>query len=325
MAVMAVEEAARSLSPRDRATDPLSDSSWTAARVGRNDVWRLAHRSDAQETFFAKFYTSPAGFQRELSGLRRAWKLALEHDWLMAAEVVIADEEEGFILTRALPGTPLRHLIRKALRRAQPGQLRREALEHTRWALARVIAWIGLWQRASAEEVVNPQDDRPMVVAERIAAKLARLQAGGTRTHSRLASSVSDHAGEIGGLSVLTHGDLSFGNILCDTGRVGIVDFENTGLGLPCRDFAWIRYNLEQGNYRWYYRKSGPLLALVETTPADALAVELYRLEFVIDHLLILQMRSSGPGRWRETLTGAAERRWVGQEFRRLRSVFGAP
>jgi thiamine kinase-like enzyme len=243
----------------------------------------------------------------------------------MAADVLTVDESELFILTKALPGTPLRALIQTALRRAQARHVQRAALEQSRQSLAQVVAWINMLQGVGPQDLGDLQDDRPAAVAERVATKFERLRSGSLASSVAIPWSAPRFPSVLrNGLSVLTHGDLSFGNILCHQGRIGVVDFENMGIGLPHRDVGWIQYNLEQCNYRWYYRSSTPLLQLLELRSSDVAEVSLYRMEYVIDHLLILEARMSGQCGWRERILGRAERRWVQREFTRLSRVLAA-
>lgn len=291
---------------------------WSASRVGRNAVWRVAHRAGSGEAYFAKFYPSACAYRRELGGLQLAGRLATGRDWLMAAEVLAADDRERYILTAGLPGSPLRTILRTALRRGQAPSVRRAALEKTRHCLNLVADWIALWQDQSPGAVDDLQDDRPDAVAGRITEKQERLRSGSVlaglgigETPRRIA--VPDGDAPL----VLTHGDLSFGNIFVDEGKIGIVDFENMGIGPRFRDSIWIEYGLEQCNFRWYYRSSGALLDLLDVPRPDDRLAGLYRLEFVIDHVLILKARL-GARPWGEWALGIAERRWARRELARL-------
>lgn len=288
---------------------PANRGEWVATPVGRNDVWKLTPRVRPGEPRFVKFYRSPVDYRREMRGLNLARKLANGRDWLMAADILIADETGRFLVTDALPGTSLRELVLTALRLGVPRRRQEVALEQARRCLALLVEWVGLLQLQALEAVEDLQDDRPAAVARRIAEKESRLW--GDRPRTPLAAPGSPR------LVVLTHGDLSFGNVFYHEGRIGIVDFENMGIGLSFRDPLWIRYGLEQCNYRWYYRNSAPLLDLVDAPVASDPLAALYRMEFTVDHLLILKGRQAARP-WSGWPFGFAERRWARCEYRRL-------
>lgn len=329
LALSGLEGLVRALPWADRGVTALAQDGWGAVRVGRNDVWRVQRRAGSAEAYFAKFCRTPVGFRRELAGWRLARRMADGRAWLMAADVLVADDRDRVVVTRALPGVPLARSIRDALRRDRPRRGRPAALGRAQRALSLVIGWIDLLQQQDPSALDDPQDDRPGAVAARVAVKLGRLGAGGGPGGPWLPRGWPDRLGlDVPAADVPVgpvHGDLSFGNIVySDDGAIGVIDFENLAIGPQFRDVIWVRYGLEHGSVRWYYRDGAPLLELLEVPRPEDRVAGLYRLEFVVDNLLALRERLAARPRV-EWVLGLAERRWTRRELGRLGRLLVGP
>src|SRR6185503_13845032 len=73
-----------------------------------------------------------------------------------------------------------------------------------------------------------------------------------------------------------------------------ILDFEDLGVGPACRDLLWIDYCLERYDWMWHYRSPQELRRLISEPPIDPGLRLLYRLEFLLLHLITIAMRAQG-------------------------------
>jgi aminoglycoside phosphotransferase (APT) family kinase protein len=116
---------------------------------------------------------------------------------------------------------------------------------------------------------------------------------------------------------VLVHGDLSAGNILIDGESVGLVDFEDMGVGPTFRDTLWIRYLFELGNRHFYYRGFNHLSDMLLATESRSEYKIIYQLDFSLLNLLYMQQKHGSLSFWRNTLT-AREVRWACSQISKL-------
>lgn len=269
---------------------------YAAKKIGRNEVWEITTDAPAALRCYAKWWPSPDMFQRELEGLHIVNALAARHDWIMAAPIIVADETTGVIVVDEIRGTSGAEVISRPLRRLRspmhaPGR-QRDAVN----CLAMIGRFLEQLHRVDVPHSRHLASHGPAAVVARV----NRL-AGHLREHASLAHldvwaafplSLRDfHIADEPQVCLL-HGDTSPGNFLVDGARLGILDFEDLGVGPACRDWLWIDYCLERYDWMWHYRTAQGLRRLISEPPIDPGLRRLYRLEFLLLHLMTIATRS---------------------------------
>lgn len=268
---------------------------YAAKKIGRNEVWEITTEAPAKSRCYAKWWPSTEMFHRELEGLRIVNTLAARHDWIMAAPIVVADETTGVIVVQEICGTSAAELISRPLRRLRSSMntpaRQREAVN----CLAMIGRFLEQLHRVDVPHSRHLAGHGPAAVVARV----NRL-ADGLRAHASLGHlavwtafplSLQDfHIADEPRLCVL-HGDTSLVNFLSDGSRLGILDFEDLGVGPACRDWLWLDYCLEQYDWRWHYRTAQDLRRVISQPPIDPGLRLLYRLEFFLLHLVAIAAR----------------------------------
>jgi aminoglycoside phosphotransferase len=274
-------------------TDPAEASfgEWAVARVGRNPVWRAESPS---ETFFVKIMKDPRYYARERHGLEVSQRLASQHDWITAPDLVHADEATGALVTSALPGVGVGGLLRSAFRMDLNPLRRSGQVQELLRALSFVLRWVGELHRLPVSCKNLLFDHTSTRIRDRVLVKLERgiehdvlaIDPAARERLSQLELPVPEHLH-------LICGDATLGNFLWDgqRERIGRVDFEDFGFGSPARDFSELRLGLEAAGRKPWYWNVDRALAMV---PSGDGPVEerLCRLEWTIDR--------HWPGRRRE-------------------------
>lgn len=253
---------------------------WLVLRVGRNPVWRIQSRTG---TFFVKIMRSPRYYQRERHGLEISQRLARQHDWINAPELIYTSEPEGALITSALPGVGVGRLLRSAFRVDRNPVRRTAPIEELARALSHVLRWLAALHRepVTCRELLF--DHSCAHTRDRVLGKLERavehgvLELNDGVLHRFRELDVSASRPEH-----LICGDATLGNFLWDGQRIGRVDFEDFGFGAPARDYSEIRQGLEAvGRKPWYWNAERAMAML----PATSGQIEdtLYRLEWALD------------------------------------------
>jgi aminoglycoside phosphotransferase len=266
-------------------SDPVKGAhgEWVVLRVGRNPVWRIQSRS---ATLFVKIMKEPRYYQRERHGLEASQQLATQHDWITAPELVHASEEQGTLITTALPGVGVGRLLRSAFRMDRNPFRQNAPIEEFLGALSFVLQWLAELHRMPVTCKGLLFDHSATRRRERILVKLNRALEHGVlevdeqalQRFRQLDVAVPEPA------SHLICGDATLGNFLWDgqRQRIGRVDFEDLGFGAPSRDFSEIRQGLEvAGRQPWYWNVD----KAIRMVPSSSGHVEegLYRLEWALD------------------------------------------
>lgn len=272
----------------------VSDTaSYSVRKVGRNQVWEVTSCEQSKKRCYAKWWPSPQMFQRELGGLDIINRLAARHSWLLPAPVIFADEANGVIVVREVHGVDGSHLISQALRRFQR-TMKRETEKAFR-CLSLILQFLEQLHRVEVRDSSHLAAHDPMAVLDRVNGFAERL-----RNHpawddagvwDAFPLSLNDfQIAEMPALCVL-HGDPTPVNFIIDDSRVGVLDFEDMGVGPACRDLLWIDYCLEQYDRMWHYRSGARLRRLVPQTATDPGVLLLYRLECLLLHLTAIATR----------------------------------
>lgn len=264
-------------------TDPVRGTygGWEVLRVGRNPVWRI--RREKQE-LFVKIMRDSRYYRRERHGLEVSRQLAKDHEWMVAPELVYADETQGALITTALPGTGFGRLLRAGFRMDR-NPLRRAALmEHALRGLSHAIRWLAQLHQVPVTCRKLLFDHSISRVRDRVVGKLRRGIEHGVLSVSeevlaRLAALQLDKPTQP---ERLLCGDATLGNFLWDGRRIGRVDFEDMGFGAPDRDYSEIKQGLEiVVRKRWYWSVDRAIALLPRSNrPQED---TLYRLEWALD------------------------------------------
>jgi hypothetical protein len=178
-----------------------------------------------------------------------------------------------------------------------------------------VIALIEALQNVESESSSGDLLDHGVgAVVERINRKLQKIHVqpacGGASYSSELPLAIELNRPVRECSRVLVHGDLSAGNILIDGESVGLVDFEDMGVGPTFRDTLWIRYLFELGNRHFYYRGFNNLSDMLLATESRSEYKIIYQLDFSLLNLLYMQHKHGSLSFWRNALT-AREVQWT--------------
>jgi hypothetical protein len=272
-------------------------SSYTARKVGRNEVWEITGCGPAGGRSYAKWWPSPEMFQRELEGLRIVNSLATRHSWLMATTVIVADEATGVIVVRELCGVSGEELISRPLRRLRPAMNRAAQKRGAVRCLSMIVQFLEHLHRVPVQDSAHLTTHGPTAVVARVNELAERL-----RQHPLLEGEIwnafplclRDFPIADVPRDCVLHGDPSPGNFIVDDSRLGVLDFEDLGVGPACRDLLWVDYCLEQYDRMWHYGSGEQLRRVISHIPMDPGVRLLYRLEFLLLHLIAIVMRPVG-------------------------------
>jgi hypothetical protein len=271
---------------------------YAAKKIGRNEVWEITTDAPAKLRCYAKWWPSTEMFQRELEGLRIVSTLAARHDWIMAAPIIVADETTGVIVVHEIRGTSGEELISRPLRRFRSSMNTPARQLDAVNCLAMIRRFLDQLHRVNVPHSRHLASHGPAAVVERVNRLADRLRGHASLAHlavwTAFPLSLQDfRIADEPQLCVL-HGDTSPRNFLVDGSRLGILDFEDLGVGPACRDWLWIDYCLERYGWMWHYRTPQGLRRSISQPPIDPGLRLLYRLEFLLLHLIAIGMRSQG-------------------------------
>lgn len=250
-------------------------------RVGRNRVWRV---ETPVRTVFVKIMDTDPYHRRELHGLQLSQRLADQHDWIVAPQLLHSEAEQRALVTSSLPGTSVGRLLQLAFR-ADRNPLRRTGpVDRFHTALSHVLRWL---EHLHGTDSIDPSvlfDHTTLHMRERILSKLRRaVDSGLLDCEDEVLKQFEDI--EVPSPETEAHvicGDATLGNFFWDGERVGRIDFEDLGFGAPARDYSEIRQGLEYIAGKPWYRSTRRALELL---PASGGGVQdtLYRLEWALD------------------------------------------
>jgi thiamine kinase-like enzyme len=269
---------------------------FAAKKIGRNEVWEITTDAPAKLRCYAKWWPSPEMFQRELEGLRIVNALAARHDWIMAAPIIVADETTGVIVVDEIRGASGAELISRPLRRLRPSMNTAARQRDAVNCLAMIRRFLEELHRVNVPHSRHLASHAPAAVLARVNRLADGLREDASVAHLAVWKvfplSLQDlRITDEPELCVL-HGDASPGNFLVDGSRLGILDFEDLGVGPACRDLLWTEYCLERFDAMWHYRTAADLRRVISQPSIDPGLRLLYRLEFLLLHVLTITMRS---------------------------------
>jgi aminoglycoside phosphotransferase len=263
-------------------SDPVkaAHGEWAVLRVGRNPVWRIQSRG---ATFFVKIMKGPRYYQRERHGLEVSQRLARQHDWINAPELVYTNEALGALITSALPGVGVGRLLRSAFRMDRNPFRRTAPIEQLLRALSHVLQWLAALHRMPVNCRNLLFDHSSTHTRDRVLGKLNRaVEHGVLELNDRVLQRFRELQVSPSQPEHLIIGDATLGNFLWDGQRIGRVDFEDFGFGAPARDYSEIRQGLEAvAQKRWYW-SADPAMTMLPSTSGHV-EEALYRLEWAVD------------------------------------------
>jgi hypothetical protein len=205
-----------------------------ATRCGRNAVWRLDLAGG--ESLFVTFCRDSGDFSRRLFGLTVSAELARSDARFMAADIELADETAGTIVTRPIGGSSLAALFVDGFRFDRNPLGFRGPRELVRAGLDAASEWLAAFQHSSVIRPATLYDHS--------------LSGSWARSRRRLSSPAFDGYPHLQGIrdrydlqsvedgNLLVMGDATLGNLYFDGSRAGAIDFEDVGVGHSCRDYA---------------------------------------------------------------------------------------
>lgn len=194
------------------------------------------------------------------------------------------DRDRRAIVTRALPGTDVDTLLRRALRIDKNPLRRRPPREQLTAALKAIVRWLSRFHAAGPEKEGTLYDHTPAAVRIRIEDKLKRaieqelLAVDEAALDALREVKMPVEADRIR----LLCGDATLGNFFWDGDRIGRIDFEDLGFGLPARDFFELGHCLDRASAnRWYW--SADSFSPLVPRSSDDHETTLYLLEWQVD------------------------------------------
>lgn len=250
----------------------------SAQAVGRNEVWRI--QDERGEVFFAKRWKEPIAFQRELMGYKLALDLAEKIPVFMAADVMVADRQSGFIVTSGMKGKTASDLFREALRFDKNPVRRRDVIEEARRSIHSIVSWLKAFHLLAVDTDNVLYDHGPEEIVSRLNRKLRQAKGGASM------GALLDIDGDLPlpEFSVdvgLIFGDATLGNFFFDGERVGAVDFEDVGVGPIQRDFSVLSDSIRGAMEGTLYYRDRKLLELIPG-PSNPRLEEIIELEIHI-------------------------------------------
>jgi hypothetical protein len=205
-----------------------------ATRCGRNAVWRLDLVGG--ESLFVTFCRDSSDFSRRLFGLTVAAELARSDARFMAADIELADEPAGTIVTRPIGGSSLAALFVSAFRFDRNPLGFRRPRELVRTGLDVAAAWLAAFQRSSATRPATLYDHSLSGSWARSRRRLSSPAFNGYQQLQAVPDRYDLQPVDDGDLLVM--GDATLGNLYFDGTRAGAIDFEDVGVGYSGRDDA---------------------------------------------------------------------------------------
>ena len=260
-----------------------------AVRVGRNDVWKLACHEAEHECLFAKFWASPADYDREVIGLRLAGEMAQEDATFMAADLVLADKARGVVVTRQIPGRSFAEVVKAAYRIDRNPFRRQEAIAAATEALTRILRWLQTLHQRCVSPAESLRDHSLGNICGHIEKKLELFSSRNSPIPPKLLEAAKslyvslDATIDSGQPTALMFGDVSFGNFFVDGMRVGAIDFEDLGYGVMGQDEFTLDWWMAEASRRWKYWQCRELRNLVDISGVHGRRASLYMLKYALD------------------------------------------
>ncbi len=278
----------------------LTLGSARAVRVGRNHVWRVQHNHSETPCFFAKFWSKPLCYERELFGLEVINRLAAIYPWLMPIELVKAERDHGLILIEGLTGDFLEDLLKRALRIDRNPFRRHAARKLVASCLRLLFDFVHLLQQQPAVKDQVLLDHSPHGIWTRIEEKTAQLRPFKFSFMPLLEQVLACRArtADWPAETKLIHGDLTPGNLVFDGSRLGIIDFEDMGAGPSFVDFLVISSALEQIRGKWHYYSAEDILSSIPSRGVPYGILALYKLERALNSMAATCCPSMRTGFW---------------------------
>jgi hypothetical protein len=275
-----------------------------AIRRGRNDAWGIRRQGDRLESYFAKFWNSQRLFRREVFGLQMMQRLASTSSYMAAAEVIHTDEERGLIVTSNLEGKSLFNILKYAFRIDRYLYNSRnnvnKYIEKTFECLQLLMNFISEFQNqsiCSLDQKIDFVSHDIKSVINRINKKLdiifSDTHFSQERIFCQFPKFVQLSKEKPVFPSHLVHGDLSPGNIIFDGTRIGVIDFEDLGIGPYFRDVLWIVYTLNPNNRRLLYNSCTRIIEFLKLYNDLPVYQLVYKLDFSLTRLLSLKQSRS--------------------------------
>lgn len=238
-----------------------------AYRHGRKDVWRI--ETPAYGTVFVKVCRSQADFERERLGLDMAEAMAGRNDRFLAARRIQADPAHSVVVATRIAGKPVSALIRDGYRIDRNPLFRAAPRMLARCAVCALLAWLEAFRLGKPDDPSLLHDHSYDGIALRINHKLEQQHRDSTFARAlgiegQLLPPPSQAS------PVLQFGDVSMENFYFDGRRIGAIDFEDIGFGIPGRDHVILRARLARALSLPYYFSDPELLAVIpEPSPLD--------------------------------------------------------
>ena len=273
----------------------LTAHGWRGVRVGRNEVWKVTRQSG--ERYFVKFYDSKWQFRRDLVGLDAAHEVAARNSQYCAPTVLNADGAVSAIATTELSGPSLRTVLSRAFRMDQNPLRRSAPIQRALDLLHRIIGYLRELHGSRCAPDESLLDHSVHGIVSRISRKLSRIErlSRGKPTYLKclltdVRRACSDLAIDVDRVDMVpVFGDPVPDNIMMDGGRVGLIDFEDYGLGDPARDWVMLLDSVTP-SWSWWHWSNAPILELLSGIDVPIRKSALIRAELHLDQYITQRM-----------------------------------
>jgi aminoglycoside phosphotransferase (APT) family kinase protein len=251
---------------------------------------------------FVKVALDRADFRREILGHQIARELSRENNWIGAVPVIIEDEGEGLVVTRAAQGQYLADIVRSSLRLDKNPLRRRHRIARAATSLELLGRWIKKFFQVQLPSADVLSDKSPHSIRQRALRNLAYIRSISTHRRQKLdqldATLRECQIPTDNVLLGLVHGDLNAGNILISDSQITVIDFEDIGAGPALYDCLWLRESFSRTwASRSYVWLRSPLMSLPIPQFSNRL-IALYRIDFELLYLRQLAHRAISGSRW---------------------------
>lgn len=272
-----------------------------AQLIGRNWVWRICREGKNGGVLFAKICRDHSTFRRELAGLALSHRISQASQDFVSSELVFLDESNLLLITQAIHGRSLADFLTSAFRIDRNPFARRRPIESFEACAHQALRWLDALSGQAIPEIQVLRDHSIPTLVTRILDKLDWILESRPNDLSDVCQKASEMTRVASSLLAaqsrvaVVLGDASPSHFIFDGRRVGVIDFEDLGLGDPARDRFALQGHFARLEGNIFYRSVPHSRELHMDKCAESQASAIYQLEVAVDALTNILSRDSRP------------------------------